>query len=256
MRRSLVPLVSAAVLLGLAAAAAADNDAETILDRALKAHGGKEALTKYQAGKSKSKGKLFVLGQELEFTQQAAYMLPDKFKESMQMSFAGQNVSNVTVANGDQFSITVNGMAFPVTDAVKTALKEARYLMKVSRLAALAGNKEYKLAALPETKVEGKPAVGIKVSSKGHKDANLYFSKDTGLLVKVEQTVLDPMTQKEVKEERIITEYGKKGKDGIPPPKKLKVLRDGNKHMEAEVTEGQFLEKLPDSEFKTKAADQ
>ena len=45
----------------------------------------------------------------------------------------------------------------------------------------------FDLAPLPDKMVDGKPAAGVKVASKGHMEAKLYFDKTTGLLVKVER---------------------------------------------------------------------
>jgi hypothetical protein len=252
MRRTLLPLLSAAVLLGLVVGArAADDDVKAILTRALKAHGGEEALTKYKAGQAKNKGKITIPGLgELDFTQEVAYMLPDKFKESLQLDVANQKVNVVTTMNGDKVSIEANGMEVPITDDIKKALADAQYTMKAARLTSLLKDKDVELSPLGEVKVEGKPAVGVLVKSKGHKDLSLFFDKDTGLLAKLEHRTIDPQGGKEITEERIIQEYGKKTSEGLAVPKKVLVKHDGEKFMEAEVIEVKFLEKLDDSEFK------
>jgi hypothetical protein len=255
MRRALYPLLSAAFLLGFAVQArAADDDVKAILARAIKAHGGEEALVKYKAGQTKLKGKL-VLPQigETDFSQESAFMLPDKFKEILDFELAGKKVHVATIVNGDKISIepSVDGQvtAVEITDKIKEAVKEQEYMMKASRLVALLKEKEFELAPLGEVKVEGKPAVGVRVSSKGHKDISLFFNKDTNLIVKVERRSADPMSGKEFTEERIVVEY-EKTKEGIPLPKKVLVKHDGEKHVDAEVVEAKWLEKLDDSEFK------
>src|SRR5690349_882903 len=61
---------------------AADDDPKAIIDRAIKAQGGADYISKHQAAQFKSKGKMNVPGAgELDFTQETAYMLPDKFRE-------------------------------------------------------------------------------------------------------------------------------------------------------------------------------
>ena len=180
-------------------------------------------------------------------------MLPDKFKEAIDFEVMGKKINVVTIANGDKVSIdtTVDGNNVPVkiTDEIKDAMKEQQYMMKAARLVALTKDKSFQLEPLGEVKVEGKPAVGIRVSSKGHKDLSLYFNKDTGLLAKSERRSVDPMSGKEFTEERIILDY-EKTKEGIPLPKKVLVKHDGEKHVEAEIVEAKWLEKLDDSEFK------
>jgi hypothetical protein len=89
--------------------------------------------------------------------------------------------------------------------------------------------------------------VGVKVSSKGHRDVTLYFDKGSGLLVKTERRALDPKSKQEVPEERVISDY--RDLDGLQSPRKAVVTMDGKKVMEAEATEVKFLDKLDDSVF-------
>ena len=89
--------------------------------------------------------------------------------------------------------------------------------------------------------------MGIKVSTNGHKDINLYFDKETGLMVKMEHRTLDLQTQQEVAEERILLEYQDVG--GLKTAKKVLINHDGKKYLEAEVTEVKLEDKIDDSEF-------
>ncbi len=253
MRRVLLPLLFAALLFAPAAARAADEDARAIVVKAIKAHGGEEALTKLKAGQSKTKGKINLptIG-ETEFTEETAYLLPDKFRSSLELDVGGNKVTVVTLADGDKVSIDANGKEVPITDNVKKALDDARYTMRAARLTPLLKDKDVELSGLGEVKVEGKPAVGVRAASKGHKDISFYFDKETHLLSKVEFRSVDAQSGKEVTEERIILEYSAKDKDGIALPKKVLVKHDGEKFMEAEVVEAKLLEKLDEEEFKKK----
>jgi hypothetical protein len=244
MRKSLI--ASLVGVLVLAAGVRADDDVKAIITKAIKAHGGEEVKNKYKAGQMKVKGKIELLG-GLEFTQESSYMLPDKFKESIDMEVMGQKVHVVTVYNGKKIQIEANGKEINVEDKVKDVIKDTLYVMKVSQMTSLLKGKDFELSALGEVKVEGKPAVGVLVKSKGQKDVSLYFNKETGLLAKVEHRTVDPMTGNEITEERIVAEYGKT--DGVPTPKKVLINHDGNKFMELEVLETKQLEKLDDSEF-------
>jgi hypothetical protein len=250
MFRSLFAIVSTALLCGFVTTArAADDDVKSIITKAIKAHGGDEALSKYKAGQMKNKGKIFLGDNGLDFSQDVSYMLPDKFKESIELDVGGTKIAIVTVMNGDKCSIDANGKEVEITDTIKDALKDAQYLIKTARLTSLLKEKDIELSALGEVKVEGKPAVGVRISRKGHKDINLFFDKETNLLSKLEYNTVDASTGKEVAEERIIQEYQKKDKDGLLSPKKVLVKRDGKKYVEAEVVEAKFLEKIDDNEF-------
>jgi hypothetical protein len=230
----------------LTTGARADDETKAIITRAIKAHGDEEAQTKYKAGQTRAKGKIELFG-GLEFTQEASFMLPDKIKEVVEMEVMGQKLRVISVFNGDKGFIQANGQDVPVDDKIKELLKDAVYTMKVSRLVPLLKEKEFELSALGEVKVEGKPAVGVRVARKGEKDVSLYFNKETGLLAKVEHRTIDQMSGNEITEERIITEYTKT--DGVPTPKKVVINHDGSKFMEVEVLETKRLEKLDDSEF-------
>src|SRR5437762_3251618 len=102
MSRWLTAPLSAVVLVAFAPGVrAADDDPKDIVAKAIKAHGGEEFLTKHQAGQSRNKGKINIPGVgEVDFTQETAYMLPDKFKESMELKIANQNISIVSLVNG------------------------------------------------------------------------------------------------------------------------------------------------------------
>src|ERR1700722_5215865 len=244
-------LLSTVVLLALGTnVRAADDQPKDIIAKAIKAHGGEEALSKKKAGTSKGKGKINIPGAgEVEFSQESAHMLPDKFKESIEMSIGGQNINVLTMVNGDKTTLVVNGKEMDLPDVMKESLKNAGHMLKVGKLVPLIKEKEYELSLIGEDKVEGKAAIGIRIVAKDKKDISAYFYKDTNLLAKIEIRTNDPFTQKEINEERIILEY-MKSKDGIPVPKKVIVKHDGEKFLEIEMSEVELHEKLDESEFK------
>jgi hypothetical protein len=250
MSRSLALLLSVAVPLALAPVARAADEPKDIIANAIKAHGGEEFLTKNKAAQSKNKGKINIPGVgEAEFTQETMYMLPDKFKDSMDLKIMNQNVNVLVLVNGDKAVIEFNGKAIDIPDAAKTSLKELGHVLGVAQLAPLLKDKKYELSIIGDDKVGGKEVVGVRVSAKGQKDISLFFDKKTHLLAKMAFRSADPTTGNEIDEERIVTEY-QKNKDGVQVPKKIAMKRDGKDFLEAEVLELQYLEKIDESEFK------
>jgi hypothetical protein len=248
MRRSLLPLLSAAVLLlPSAVLRAADDDAKAIIAKAIKAHGGEEKLMKHKATQMKGKGKADTPVGEIEFKNEVSTMMPDKVKDVSEFEVMGQKMKVVSLIVGDKVSVEANGTAVPLPDKAKESIKETAYQMRVGKMVPLLTDKDFELSTLGETKVNGKPAVGVQVKSKGHKDINMYFDKDSGLIAKVEKRSVDPMSGNEFTEERVINEYQKV--DGMQVPKKLTVLKDGKKSVELEIEDVKFLDKLDDSEF-------
>lgn len=246
MHKSLLLMSCLALFLGLVAEAPAQDAAvQAIIEKAIKAHGEKFISKPVMA---KTKGSLDILG-GLNFTQEVTAQLPNQYKEVMELEVNGQKVTVKTVFDGEQGWLNVNGQEQKLDDKILTELKEAGNLMRLSRLSTLLSNKDkaFELSPLGEMKADSKTIVGIKVATKGFRDVSLYFDKDTGLMYKSERRVVDPMTQMELTEERVIQEYQEQ--DGSKYPKKVLVNRDGKKFMEAEVIELKYLDKLDNSEF-------
>lgn len=250
MSRAIASILSVLVVFGAAPGVrAADDDPKEIVKKAIKAHGGEEFLMKYPGARSQNKGKITLPGLgEAEFTQDLVYLLPNKFKDNMELSIAGQKVSIITILNGKDISIEAGGKAVDATDNIKASINEALDMVSVARLAPLLKDKTYELSYFGEAKVEDKPALGVRISAKGKKDITIFFDKKTGLMAKVEHRTTDPNSGAEVNQERIFLEY--KEKDGIPIPKKVMVKQDGKTFIEAEAVEFTYLEKVDDGEFK------
>jgi hypothetical protein len=240
-------VVAALVAFAPATARAADEPKD-IVAKAIKAHGGEDVL-KHKAARSKAKGKINLPGVgEVEFTQTTAYMLPDKFRDTLELSVGGKSVTVLTLLNGDKLTIEVDGKAVDAPDTAKNSLKDVAYMSEALRLVPLLKDKKYELSLIGEEKVEGKKTTGIRVSAKGQKDISIYFEKETWLMTKIEMRTTDD-SGNEITEERIITEYKKNG-NGPPMPKKILVKRDGKTFVDAEMLELEYLEKIDDSEFK------
>jgi outer membrane lipoprotein-sorting protein len=240
-------ILTAAVLMSDPGSARADEP-QDIIAKAIKAHGGEELLAKHKAAQSKTKGKITLPGVgETDFSQELSYMLPDKFKDQMELKVGGQAIGVLTIVNGDKVTLEVNGTAVDQAEKVRTAIKEAAHMIEVARLITLK-DKAYELSLIGDDKVDGRKVVGVRVSKKGAKDVSLYFDKETGLIAKIEFRATDD-TGNEVAEERFPSGY-EKNKEGVPVPKKVVVKRDGKVFLEAEVLETRSYEKLDDSEFK------
>jgi hypothetical protein len=247
MRRVVLASLAMALLACFARKATAQEEIQAIVNKAVKAHGGAEKLNKLKCVQSKSKGKLELLG-GVDFTQEVTAKYSGKFKEVLEMEIMGNKVTVTTAFDGTKGWISANGKLMDANDKILEELKEASYGMKVARLANILNDKSLRLSALGESKVEARPAVGVKIASEGHRDIDLYFDKESGLLVKVEARKHDFQTMQEVTEERIITEYQEV--DGQKTAKKVLVNRDGKKFMEVEVNDVKFLDEIDDREFK------
>ncbi|MDY3562631.1 hypothetical protein R5W23_004097 [Gemmata sp. JC673] len=249
MFRSMAVMSVAALVIAFAPVARAADEPKDVIAKAIKAHGGEELLTKQKAGQTKSKGKLDLPGVgEVDYSQDIMYMLPNKFKDQMELKVMGQTINVLTIINGDKVTLEVNGNAIDQTDKVKDAVADMANVMEAARLVNLK-DKAFELSTIGEDKVGDKKVVGVRVAKKGQKDVSLYFDKETGLLAKLEFRTTDQATGNEVTEERLPSDYAK-NKDGVLAPRKIVVKRDGKAFLDAEITETKYFEKLDDSEFK------
>jgi hypothetical protein len=247
MRATILNFVSFGLFLVGPTSLRAQDDLRAVIDKAIKAHGGEAKIDQHKAGQVKTKGTVDINGTAIPYTEEATYHLPDKFKSAQQLEVNGMMVKVTVGYDGSKAWINVNGNDVDMMlDKLADLMKEQIYLSEVTRLTKLK-NKMFELSSLGETKVQDKPAVGVRVSAKGHKDINLYFDKDSGLLVKFEHRTVDFSTMQEMNEERIFLEY--MDKDGLKEPKKLLVNRDGKKFIDAEVLEVKYLDTIDDTQF-------
>jgi hypothetical protein len=247
MQKVVYRLLLFGLLLTMAVPVQADDkaDAKAIIDKAIKATGGEEKLAKYKAITWKGKGKINLMGTEIEFTIEAAAQPPKQSRGQSEANFNCMKFERIQVVNGDKGWISMMGNTEEMSEEQLAAAKEELYAGWVATLVPLK-DAAFKLAPLGEIKVGDHPAVGVKVSHQDHKDISLYFDKDKGLLVKVQRRAKDMMGQ-EVDQETLYSDY--KEDSGLQHARKQKTKRDGNDFLELEVTQYKPVEKLDDSTF-------
>jgi len=221
------------------------DELRAVIARAIKAHGGEEKFAKQKAGITKSKGTIHLLG-GIEFTSEVFSQLPNKFREVSNLEIMGMKITVATTYNGAKAWIVAGDKTMDADEKILEEIREHLHMGKVARLIHLK-DKEFELAALGESKIEEQTAIGIRVSSKGHKDVNIFFDKATGLVAKIERRAVDPTSGKEFSEERIIKDYQEI--EGLKTIKKLLIKRDGAKYIDLEVTEIKLVDKHDDSLF-------
>jgi hypothetical protein len=246
MRSFLLTAATFGVLLTWGCPARADDTPREVIDKALKAHGGKERLAKLKslAVQAKLQG---TLRQPVEVALTTeTFAQEGKFKSVTEITFMGQNISQAQGYDGENFWITINGMEYKLDDKAIAEIKEQLYAEQVVDMSFFKGE-GYELSPLGEVKVEDKPAIGIRVSTKGHRDLNLFFDKESGLLVKTESRVLDILSKQEVTEEKVLSDYKKF--DELMRPSKISIYHDGKKVIDLEVAEVKIVDKFDASLF-------
>src|SRR5947209_12743513 len=130
MRRIAPALVVLGLHLVLALAARAGEDERpAIIDKAIKAHFPKGIDTKNKGMRTKSKGKLHVMGLDLDYTQEVAVQTPNKFRDVMTLTVMNNEVVVTSVFDGKQAWIRAGDKDVPITDEILEEFKDAAYSM-------------------------------------------------------------------------------------------------------------------------------
>ena len=219
--------------------------AKDIINKAIKAAGSEEKLSKLKAATIKFKGTFQEGDMNIPLTGEMITQGADQSRAVIQADIGGQAVTIIEVLNRNK------GWKKEESTKEMTAdeLKEARDGVHESWVATLVPlkDKAYTLTALGEIKVDDRPAVGVRVSAKDRRDVNLYFDKDTNLLVKSEMRVKDEAAGMEVNQETFYGDY--KEVAGIQEAMRFVVKRDGKPFLNAQVEEIRRQEKVDDSVF-------
>lgn len=246
MRSKMLLACVVGVVFGVAGVSRAEEQAQAIIDKAIKARGSEEALAKYKAVTTKGKGIFYGMGEGIPYTFEGSRQLPEKVKETVNAEIGGNPFKMTNVIGGDKGWTNTNGDTTEIEKDRLDGRKSEMHSQFVVTLAPLK-DKTYTLTLLGESKQGDRTLVGVKVSSKGQKDVKLYFDKDTGLLAKAEFKGYHLMTGEEVNEEMTFSNY--KDAEGIKEPMKVTIKYDGQKIIETEAAELKHHEKLDDSVF-------
>src|ERR1700730_15396003 len=248
MRQIIGAAVATVLVLGLGAPARAadDKDAKAIVDKAIKALGGEDKLSKVKAFQSKGKGKITFGDMENDFTIESTVQGLDHCRQVFEGEFGGNKVKGEMVLAGDKGYRDFGGMK---TDFDKDNLaneKRTIYLQVLPMTLVPLKDKEYKVETAGEEKVGARPAVGLKVTPPDKKEFTLYFDKESGLPLKLVAKVVGFMGDEFV-QESLYADF--KEFDGIKKATKIENHRDGKKFLEQQITEFKVLDKVDPKTF-------
>jgi hypothetical protein len=211
-------------------------EARAIIDKAIKAHGGADKLSQFKAVSAKWIGKRKIENVAYwDAVYVVTYEMPDKIRFDIEVD----NPKGGKVA----FSRVVNGKkGWQGSVRVTRDLKETEVAQIVDELYAhwLASmvplnDKAFAFSHAGNVNVDGKDAVGVRVSCKDRPDVNLYFDKKTGLVIKTERRAKDPHTNEEYTAESVYRDH--KAFQGVMWPTNRLDRRDG---MDLEENSGRF----------------
>jgi hypothetical protein len=222
---------------------AAQDEPAVILQKGIIAQGG-ERLAKTRTLLRIAKGELDAFPKPIPFVGEARFNLPEQARWSFELDQNKQKSLIVLVVNKDKGWRASGGAAQEMTARELETFREDAYVHWLMTLWPILQDK-FELSAVPEAKVNGEAAVGIKVASKGKPDVRLFFDKKTSLLAKVEYKgkEADLVVNKEI----IVSDY--KNYDGLKLPSKLLFQSNGKRVAEWNVTEYKFPDKIDEASF-------
>lgn len=241
MRSSMASLFVAGLVLGAPGVTRGDDrtDAEAIVAKAIRAAGGEEKLARYHAETWKERATYFGTNTTERYEATYTAQWPDKLRVDIR--------DFTMVLTRDNGWIRTKGKTRDMTEPELTEHREGTYDLWVMSLLPLR-DRAFQLAMLGETNVSDRPALGVRVHRAGHFDVDLYFDKDTGLLVRTDTRFKEARTGKEIHQEWISSGYRDEDRSGIKTPTKACIKRDGKRFVESDL-ETKHVEQLDEPAF-------
>jgi hypothetical protein len=248
MTRIIGPALAVALVFALSGpgrtADAADTNA--ILNKAIKAMGGEEKLSKVKAATWKSKGTISFGGNDNDVSTEWTVQGLDHFRREFEGDFGGNKVQGAFVLAGDKGWRKIGDNKTELDNNAVADEKRAAYLVVIPMTIVPLKSKEFKLASIAEENVDGKPAVGIKATAPDGKDFSIYFDKDSGLPAKTVAKVVGFMGD-EFTQETTFSDY--KEMAGIKKATKIVAKRNGEKFQDHQISEFKILDKVDPKVF-------
>jgi hypothetical protein len=247
MRHSRYAFLAFGLVLAATVTARADDrpTPRALIEKAIEAQGGRARLAKFPAVKARIEGRFYGLGEASDFKGEFIMQGSDQRKVALELEAGGAKLRFVQVLNRNKGWVKFGDDTQEMDKAELATAREEAYSEWVASLLPL-DDKAFELSPLGEITIDKKPAVGVRVSRKGHTDVNLYFDKKTNLLVKTESRIKDENEQ-EMTEETFSSDY--KEVQGTKQAMKFVIKHDGKLHLDGKMTELELVEKQEDSVF-------
>ena len=238
------------VLTTAACVKAGADDPKAIVQKAIDAMGGEQKLAAYKTTVSKGTCTFYGNGRGINCTGEWFEQLPEKLKASYVMDVGGRKMTRVEIITKDAGWTVMGGRTRAASADHIADVHEGLEALYASTLLFPLKEPAYQLSSAGEAKIEGRPALGVKVSrnikGQGRRDFTLYFDKEHGYLVDL-QIRLKGMDGREVEQDTIYSGY--RDFDGVRSFSKSVTKREGKIFLETEIAEFKTPEQLPPHTF-------
>jgi hypothetical protein len=187
---------------------------------------------------------LAVAGKDVPFTAEMIQQLPGQTRLTTEMVINGQKLLTLRILSGDKGWQTNGGAVQEIGKEELHDVQEEAYSLWLATLVPLQ-DKAFSLAATADVQVGGQPAVGVRVSRKGHGDVRLYFDKASGLLVRLERRAKEGGLDVD----KQYTFAGHKSTDGVVLPTKYTEVINGKKLLDVSAISYRLLSRVEEGTF-------
>jgi hypothetical protein len=222
------------------------KDPAAVVDKAIKAVGGDDKLSKAKAVHWKATVKFRFGENESEGKTEATVQGLDNAQRVFEGEFGGNQFRAVTVVAGDKGWRKFGDDAMELEGDDLVNEKRRNYLSVIPVTVAPLKSKGFKLAAADEEKVGGKAASVVKVTAPDGKNFTISFDKESGLPARLVADVVG-FGGEEFTQETLFSDY--KEIDGVKVATKQESKRDGETFIEVKVTEFKLLDKVDPKTF-------
>jgi hypothetical protein len=236
------PLGIVLATLALAIPSKAADDTTAVLDKAAEALGGREKLASVKAATWSTKGKITINGSDSPFTAKSVFQGHDRRRAEFNIDLGGNPIQVVVVVKGDKGWRQINGMTEELSGDELDRERRTAYLEWTTATVLPLKQAPFKTEPAGEERVNDKPADGVKVVGPDGKPHTVYFDRETHLPVRLVSVATD--FAGEATHETNYSDY--KEFNGVRKATKVKVKRDGQDFVDAELTEFKVID-APDA---------
>jgi hypothetical protein len=219
-------------------------DPTPLIDKCIQAHGGEAKLAQTKVCTWRAK---VTYPDGRTFVSDVCLQGPDQLRMARE-EVGGKKEKEVEVVNRGEGYAQRGGKTEEMSKEAMAQRKQAAHRMTTTYYFLPLKEKTCRLEAAGEAKVGDRAALVVKVSHPEQREFKIFLDKETGLLLKNEQRVVDRETGKEVTQETFYSNH--KEIDGIKRAMTIKIVRDGKPYRDIEIVEFKArAEKLPDAHF-------
>jgi hypothetical protein len=237
----------AGVLVLLATPLRGADEGRSVVKKGIEAIGGQSKAERLKRARARLTAKVTQGDVRFSITQTMSVELPSRLKSQAKLQFPEGEKQQTQVVDGDHGWLSAEGRVLPLRGPQLAELQESLYTTRVESLYPLLDESAFRLTAEGEIEVAGRPAVGVKVTCPGRTDIQLYFDKQTGLLVKLHRESLDRFTRRDLSQDTYYSDY--KSIDGLMRPTRIMIHMNGRKAMDCTVEEWEFVDEFDAKEF-------